>query len=116
MGLEPNPRASRGLDPSEKVKIYRRLLPNRRRHRVTKVERTKLEVASIIEQFLDGTGGKWDWDDFCSHGISDPYLDSVRVECMELNETHPPTKKGHYCSDVGFEVMRGLVATLRASK
>jgi len=82
---------------------------------VTKVERTKLEVASIIEQFLDGTGGKWDWDEFCSLGISDPYLNSVRVQCMELNRTHPPTKKGHYCSDAGLEVMRGLVATLRAS-
>jgi hypothetical protein len=83
---------------------------------MTKVERTKLEVACIIEQFLDGTGGKWDWDDFCSLGIRDPYLDSVRGQCIELNRTHPPTKTGHYCSEAGFEIMRGLVTTLRTLK
>jgi hypothetical protein len=49
---------------------------------VGSIQRTKSEVADYIEQFLNGTGGKWDWDDFTS----------------------------------GFEIMRGLVATLRASK
>jgi len=79
------------------------------------VQRTKPEVASIIEQFLDGTGGKWDWDDFCSFSIADPYLNSVRIRCAELDVAYPPTGKGHYCSRAGFEVMRELVAELRAS-
>ncbi|HMI53346.1 MAG TPA: hypothetical protein VK525_17665 [Candidatus Saccharimonadales bacterium] len=83
---------------------------------MAKVERTKLDVASIIEQFLDGTGGKRDWDDFCSFGISDPYLDSIRAQCIELDRTYPSTKKGHYCNDAGFDVMRRLVETLRALK
>jgi hypothetical protein len=77
--------------------------------------RTKSEVASIIEQFLDGTCGEWDWDDFCSFSIADPYLDSVRIRCAELDVAYPPTEKGHYCSRAGFEVMRELVAELRAS-
>ena len=80
------------------------------------VQRTKAEVASIIEKFLDGSGGKWDWDDFCSLSIGDPYLDSVRIQCSELSLTCPPTEKGHYCSQAGFEIMRELVSKLRAAK
>lgn len=80
------------------------------------IQRTKPEVAGIIEKFLDGTGGEWDWDDFCSLSITDPYLDSVRIQCSELSLTCPPTEKGHYCSQAGFEIMRQLAAKLRAEK
>ncbi len=98
------------------MKIYCQLPLSKKRHRVSNVQRTKLEVADIIERFLNGTGGEWDWDDFTSFGITDAYLDSVRIQCAELNLTYPPTTKGHYCSEAGLEIMRGLVATLRASK
>jgi hypothetical protein len=83
---------------------------------VRSVHRTKPEVASIIEQFLNGTGGKWDWDDFCSISVADPYLDSVRMRCLELPLTYPPEEKGHYCSQAGVEIMRELVAALQAAK
>jgi hypothetical protein len=87
-----------------------------RKHRVGSIERTKSEVVAIIDKFLDGTSAKWDWDDFCSLSITDPYLDSVRIQCSELNSTCPPTEKGHYCSQAGFENMHKLVAKLRAAK
>ena len=32
-------------------------------------EMTRQQVADAIEHFLDGTGGKWDWDDLCSSQI-----------------------------------------------
>lgn len=80
------------------------------------IQRTKSEVADYIEQFLNGTGGKWDWDDFTSVRIADDYLETVRIQCRELWLAYPPLEKGHYCSEAGFEIMRGLVATLRASK
>ena len=50
------------------------------------VKYTKAEVADIIEQFLDGTGGRWDWDDFTSVKIVDPDLDTIRVRCIELHD------------------------------
>jgi hypothetical protein len=78
-----------------------------------RVQRSRAEVADIIEQFLDGTGGKWDWDDFCSFGIADPYLDSLRIQCCELQSTLPAETPGHYCNQAGFQVMRNLVAELR---
>ena len=104
-----------GVNQALSDELYSRLILERRNRRVGSIQRTKSEVAGIIERFLDGTSGKWDWDDFCSFSIADPYLDSVRIRCAELDVAYPPTEKGHYCSRAGFEVMRELVAELRAS-
>ena len=43
-------------------------------------------MAVIIEQFLDGTGGRWDWDDFVSLRIEDPELDAIRLRCARLQD------------------------------
>ena len=80
------------------------------------VKRTPAEVANIIEQFLEGTGGQWDWDDFCSIRIADPELDRVRLSCCVLSEKYPATEKSHYCSNEGFEVMRRLITELRSTQ
>ena len=40
---------------------------------------TPEQVADYIENFLDGKGGPWDWDDFISFAINDPYLDQIRL-------------------------------------
>ena len=79
------------------------------------IQLSRLEVANIIEAFLDGTAGKGDWDGFCSFAIADPYLDSIRIRCCDLRQTHPAERKGHYCNQAGFDLMRRLVADLRAS-
>ncbi len=61
--------------------------------------RTREEVAQCIEAFLEGRDGEWDWDDFTSVKIKDPYLDRVRLQCLddERNKT----------------ALRALVAELR---
>ncbi len=45
--------------------------------------RTREEVAQYIENFIDGRGGEWDWDDFTSVAIKDPYLDRIRRQCLD---------------------------------
>jgi hypothetical protein len=47
------------------------------------VRRTNLEVADIIEAFVEGTGRDWDWDDFCSLKIEN------RTRCNSI-EVHQP--------------------------
>lgn len=44
-----------------------------------KTDRTPGEVAGYIQDFLDGTGGEWDWDDFTSVPIKHPELDIIRT-------------------------------------
>jgi hypothetical protein len=75
------------------------------------VHRTSQEVAEIIERFLDGTGGRWDWDDFCSLRIDDPALDAVRIRCVDLHDEDPDPFQ--YCGPSGTETLRGLVSSLR---
>lgn len=41
-------------------------------------KRTPAEVAGFIRDFLDDTGGGWDWDDFTSVRLADPSLELIR--------------------------------------
>jgi hypothetical protein len=75
------------------------------------VRLTREEVADIIEAFLNGTGGRWDWDDFCSIRIKDPDLDAIRRRCADLHEEDP--YPAQYCGPAGVEIVRGFVAALR---
>ena len=44
------------------------------------IDRSADEVAGFIRDFIEGTGGEWDWDDFISVPIKAPELDSIRAE------------------------------------
>ncbi len=44
------------------------------------MKRTAAEVVRYLRDFIDGTGGEWDWDDFESVPISDPALERIRNE------------------------------------
>lgn len=72
---------------------------------------TKAEVADIIEQFLDRTGRRWDWDDFTSCRIADPELDAIRRRCGALYDE--PNYPGQYCGPEGFAEMRRMIEHLR---
>ena len=74
---------------------------------------SKGQVANIIEDFLEGRGDTWGWDDFISTRIQDPELERVRLLCVELPDRFPPKKPEYYCSDEGLEVLRTLVTSLR---
>jgi hypothetical protein len=77
-----------------------------------RVRRTKQEVADIVEDFVEGTGGPWDWDDFMSFAIEDPALDEIRERWAQLPDIYP-AERG-YCSAEGVEVMRSIVKQLRS--
>ena len=78
-----------------------------------KLKRTRNEVAEFIENFLDGKGGPYDWDDFISIPISDPTLDQIRQRCARLDKEHPSAIKGNFCNEQGMVVLRDYVNKLR---
>ncbi len=75
---------------------------------------TRKEVAKTIEDFVNGTGGKWDWDDFVSIRLQDSELDAIRQKCVSVRDEFPPSDTRDYCSEAGMQVLRDLLATLRA--
>ncbi|MEZ5284333.1 MAG: hypothetical protein R2712_05895 [Vicinamibacterales bacterium] len=82
-----------------------------RRRRI--VDMTAEEVAATIENFIEGRGGPWEWDDFLSFQITDPQLESIRERCNGLSEECPPGMGGGYCGLEGVDVMRVFVRELR---
>jgi len=47
-----------------------------------KAKRTRESVCRTIEQFVDGGGGPWHWDDFISVPDADPHLEEIRCRCV----------------------------------
>jgi hypothetical protein len=66
---------------------------------------TARDVETYLEDFLEGGGGDWDWDDFTSISITDPALEQIREEAafVEL-----PLTEG------GKEKLRELLQRVRA--
>ena len=77
---------------------------------------TREEVAKTIEDFVNGTGGKWDWDDFISIRLQDAELDEVRKKCFSVRDEFPPSDDRQYCSEAGMQVLRDLAVTLRGGR
>jgi hypothetical protein len=52
-------------------------------------DRSAAEVARYLRDFIDGTGGDWDWDDFESVPIRDQELDRIRQEASRVGPPDP---------------------------
>jgi hypothetical protein len=79
---------------------------------------TASDVAATVEDFLAGTGDPHDWDDFTSIEITnDPYLEGIRLKCVDIRRTHPPVPGSlAYCSQQGMDVLKEIVSELRARR
>lgn len=77
---------------------------------------TSEDVAATVEAFLAGAGDPHDWDDFTSIEIKhDPYLEGIRLKCVDIRRTHPPEPGAQaYCNQQGMEVLREIVRELRS--
>ena len=71
------------------------------------------EAAAVIEAFIDGRSGKWDWDDYTSIKKKDDFLESVRLRCARACDDYPAKDKGVYCSADGIAVLRALAQEIR---
>ncbi|MCY3003029.1 MAG: hypothetical protein NTV21_14600 [Planctomycetota bacterium] len=72
------------------------------------------EVAQCIQDFLEGTGGAYDWDDFTSSEFRDPELESVRKQCIDVYTSFPAANGEGYCNAEGLAELRRLLALLRS--
>ena len=75
---------------------------------------TSDDVAQLIASFLDGSAGKWDWDDFISVRQRDPTLEAIRLECAALPDLFPPDKEGRYCGAAGLTRLAVIASALKA--
>jgi len=76
---------------------------------------TREEVATAIEDFVEGRGKPWDWDDFTSCPIADEELERARIQCLRVQQDYPTGAIG-WCNEEGIEVLRKLARDLRSEK
>lgn len=79
-------------------------------------EMDRLEVAKVLENFLEGLGASWEWDDF-TQGMSlkDPGLEAIRRRCAGLGTEFPAASPNQYCGTEGLKVLRSYIISLRQS-
>jgi len=77
------------------------------------IQRTREEVAGIIDRFLNGTSTDTEWDDFVCVPLADSTLEEIRKRCSVLDEEYPPIEKYSYCNDQGTEILKEYVKQLR---
>lgn len=83
---------------------------------MTPEKMTKTKISDLIDAFLDGTCGEWEWDDFISVRLQDHELEDVRQRCAAVANTHPPTKPRTSCSEEGIGVLRSIAKYLRGNR
>jgi len=79
--------------------------------RIIGVERTRREVADLIEGFVDKTGGDTDWDDLTSIPIVDRELNAIRNELIWIENHHHGD--GTHIDEQGIDRLRAIIERLR---
>lgn len=69
-----------------------------------------------IEEFLNGTGDMWAWDDFLSVPPRDPSFGAFRGFAGSYQGTYPPTDRCEYCSEEGKARLRLYLERLRSQE
>lgn len=78
------------------------------------VDAKLLEVADLIDRFLDGpVTHPYEWDDFLSLRDRTPEVEQVRREIIEVGNAHPAATRNEWCAQEGVRVLREIAAGLR---
>jgi hypothetical protein len=80
-------------------------------HTERATDRTR--IATAIQEFLSGSGGRYDWDDVMGSPFADPELEEIRLACLSLPDRHPPNHAGEYCGAEGESELQALLAQLQ---
>jgi hypothetical protein len=101
---------SRGTPRSRQVLLIECLAYQRLDHRLS----TDIQLFGSLENFLQGSGSSWEWDDFTlSLSFQDPTLEAIRQRCAGLGKEFPPGSPDKYCGEGGLKVLQSYISELR---
>jgi hypothetical protein len=61
--------------------------------------KTTDQIATLIEGFANGTGGRWDWDYFISTHFGDERVNWAQNECFKVEQEFPRTGPVGWCNE-----------------
>jgi hypothetical protein len=73
-------------------------------------------AARILEDFVAGKGGPYDFDSFLSVAHDHPAVESARQKCVQvMNTEYPTSDAGGRMSAAGLGEIRSILRELKAS-
>ena len=72
-----------------------------------------MEIESALQCVLDDTQDHDAFDLFLTWPINDPYLESIRRQCLEIARTSSPARLGEDMSENGKDRIRAVLRGLR---
>jgi len=72
-----------------------------------------LDAAKVIESFVDGSCGPYDWDDFLNGSKTDAELQKIREECERVEIDYPARNNHEWCNDEGGRALMQIATRLR---
>jgi hypothetical protein len=69
----------------------------------------KNDIIKIIEGFIHGNGGRYDWDWMITGPKESKEGELIGCFCSSLDSVDPPTEKGHFCSTEGLQRLSELL-------
>jgi hypothetical protein len=91
------------------MKIFERLLSRK------PAPKTEDEIATLIEGFANGTGGRWDWDYFISTHFENEKISRAQKECFKVEQEFPRSGRVGWCNEKGLDRLRAIASELRTS-
>jgi|ERR1700723_2462392 hypothetical protein len=79
------------------------------------VPKTEEQVATLIEDFANGAGGRWDWDYFISSDFENERINRAQTECFKVEQEFPRTGRMGWCNEQGLTRLRAIASELRAA-
>ena len=79
------------------------------------INRTREEVAAILQRRLSDAPDWNEWDDFICIPIADPNLETIRKECLVLEQRGDSAEAPSFLSAEAIERYRTLVTELRTA-
>lgn len=71
------------------------------------------DVADLIDRFVGGAIGKYEWDDFTSLRGRSPGMEALRVEIVAICDKYPATASNQWCSAEGLQQLQAVGRRLR---
>ncbi len=72
-----------------------------------------LEAADLIERFVAGTCGPYEWDDFLNGSRKDSEIQKIRGECEQVEIGFSARSNSEWCSQEGGHALLGIAIRLR---
>ena len=73
----------------------------------------KENTCKVLEEFLEGAGEEWDFDDWISIPSKFDEIEKIKSRVWEIAKGYPDKIDGGFCNEIGTAKIREIIASLK---